>query len=192
MQCSLSAWLRLLRNDLAPHPEVLFNLLSSLPPSSASCWLLDWNSSLFLPPPPPPPPLAPRWHHALLHLRSTPRSRVSSIPCLLASSSSCRSVPKNAYLSQESVPWWPLPPNQPTPEAASSKDDVKHVVAPCSRGPPPLSSLSPRSPHFARRPSVAGGRLALLFFTSLFPIQCRNPHHYSLSHPLSLFLSLAI
>ena len=70
MQCSLSAWLRLLRNDLAPHPEVLF----TPPPSSASCWLLDWNSSLF-------PPLA-RWHHALLHLRSTRGSRVScSIPC---------------------------------------------------------------------------------------------------------------
>ena len=52
-------------------------------------------------------------------------------------------------------------------------------------------SLSSKSTSLCS-PSLAGGRLALLFYTSLFPIQCRNPHHYSLSHPLSLFLSLAI
>ena len=141
MQCSLSAWLRLLRNDLAPHPEVLFTPLFLPPPSSASCWLLDWNSSLF-------PPLA-RWHHALLHLRSTRGSRVScSIPCLLASSSSCHIVPKNAYLSQESVPWL-LPPNQ-HPKQHRQKTMSNMSSRRVRAGPPPSPS-PPRAPHFAVR-----------------------------------------
>ena len=64
-----------------------------------------------------------------------------------------------------------LPRN--TPNDASSKDDIKDVIAADVFA----RVVSVKVPRFARGEFLQDCRLALLFCPPLSPIECRNPHH---------------